>query len=208
MLRISTLSIGLWYKVLLENLVTTEIDENGFRFNKRCKIESEHPDIEWERTWSFACIPGLTSSDYTFLFKMIHNILPTQQRLHRILPSVASPLCLLCDSQNICSLSHALFTCSYNYEVSNWLIKILSRFIPEVTPQQVILLNINTDSKLHLPLIWLISQTLSIIWNCRVEKKNCTLYITRAGLEANIMLLRKTRFVKAADSIHAIISSD
>jgi hypothetical protein len=205
LLRIATLSIGLWYKVLL---VTVETDDNGFKFKKRCKIELEYPDTDWDRTWSLACVPGLTSCSYTFLFKMVHNILPTQQRLHRILPSVTSPQCNLCDSQNICSLSHALFMCNYNAEVGSWLIKILNKLIPGVTAQKIILLDLNIDIKLHLPLIWTISQILNFVWNCRLEKKSPTLFRTRASLEANIMLLRKTRFTKAAVTIQEIISSD
>ena len=208
LLRIATLSIGLWYKVLLENFVTMETDADGFTFKKRCKVESEYPDIDWDRTWSLACVPGLTSDNYTFLFKMVHNILPTQQRLHRILPSVTSPQCNLCETQSICSLSHALFTCSYNAEVGIWLIRALSRVIPGVTAQQVILLDLNTDSKLHLPVVWTISQTLNLVWNCRIEKKSPSLFRTRASLEANIMLLRKTRFSRAAETIQEIISSD
>ena len=33
LLRISTLKLGLWYKVLLENFVSTDLDENGFRYS-------------------------------------------------------------------------------------------------------------------------------------------------------------------------------
>ena len=188
LLRIATLGTGLWYKVLLENLVTTEIDENGFRFKKRCKIESEHPNIDWETTWSIACTPGLTSNSYTFLFKMVHNILPTQQRLHRILPSVASPQCNLCDSHSTSNLAHALFLCDYNSEVGTWLLQIISHVIPRVTPEQVILLNLKIDRQLHLPLAWITSESLDIVWNCRTEKKPCTLFLTRAVLKNNVML--------------------
>ena len=208
LLRISTLSIGLWYKVLLENHVTMETDEDGFQFKKRCKIEMEYPDADWDRIWSLACVPGLTSENYSFLFKMVHNILPTQQRLHRILPSVTSPQCNLCDSQSICSLPHALITCSYNAGVGSWLIRALSRVIPGVSEQQVILLDLNIDSKLHLPITWTISQTLNLIWNCRIEKKSPSLFRTRASLESDIMLLRKTRFSQAAETIQEIISCE
>ena len=205
LLRISTLSIGLWYKALMETYVTAETDENGFTFDKRCKIELEYPNNDWEKTWSLASIPGLTSDSYTFLFKMIHNILPTQQRLHRILTSVTSPTCTLCDSQSICCCSHALFTCNYNIEVGNWLINVVNNVTPGVTPRNLILLNLNIDSRLNLPITWIISQTLKHIWNCRHEKKACTLFQTRARLEANIMLLRKNRLSEVADIIEDLL---
>jgi hypothetical protein len=48
LLNVKTLGLKLWYKVLLENIGTTEVDADGFRFNKRCKIESEHLDIDWD----------------------------------------------------------------------------------------------------------------------------------------------------------------
>ena len=91
LLKISTLTLGLWYKVLLENFVTTEVNDDGFHFEKRCKIESEHPYVDWDRTWSLSCTKGLESGDCTFLWRMVHNVLPTQERLHRILPSVVCP---------------------------------------------------------------------------------------------------------------------
>ena len=76
--NIASLPTGLWYKELLKNYVTTEVDDNGFRFEKQCKIECQYPRVDWSRTWALACIPGLASSDYTFLWKMVHNLLPTQ----------------------------------------------------------------------------------------------------------------------------------
>ena len=178
LLNVKTLSLKLWYKVLLENFVTTEVDADGFRFNKRCKIESEHPDIDWERTWSLASLPGLESCDYTFLWKMIHNILPTQQRLHRILRNVDSPNCNHCQSQQICSLPHALFTCNHNSDVGNWLLRVLDSNLPGIVPQQVVLLNINIEDQLRLPIVWLIAKTLNTIFTCRIEKKACTLFST------------------------------
>ena len=73
--------------------------------------------------------------------------------------------------------------------------------------ERLILLNINVERDLQLPLAWLISETLNIVWNSRTEKKACTLFLTRATLEANIMLLRKTRHSKAVEKIVEIMSS-
>ena len=122
----------------------------------RTKIEIEYTDVDWDRTWSLACIPGLESSEYTFLWRMIHNILPTQERLQRILPRVHDAACTLCRSQEICNLKHALFECSYNSQVSQWLCQTLGQFAvtPEVTPLQVILLNFKLENHLRLPVAW------------------------------------------------------
>ena len=206
LLNLSTMSLSTWYKVLLENHITTEVDDAGFRFEKRCKIETNFPDVDWKRTWSLARIKGLESFDYSFVWKMIHNLLPTQQRLHKILPSIHSPECTLCNSKNICDLVHVMFECSYNHGVGLWLLKLLDCHVPPHTPQQVILLDINPDDNLRLPIVWLIANTLGNIWTCRTDKKNISLFDTRAKLEANIMLLRKTRFEEAAETLHLIIN--
>ena len=97
------------------------IGPDGRRINKYCKIEKEYPENDWERSWALPSILGLESNDYTFLWRMVHNILPTQDRLCRILKNVSSPVCTLCKSNQICNLTHALFICNYNVQVGNWL---------------------------------------------------------------------------------------
>ena len=201
-----TLSLKLWYKVLLENFILTETDANGFQFDRLCKIEREHPGVDWDRTWGLASTPGLESCDHTFLWRMVHNILPTQDRLHRLLRNVDSPACTLCLSQDTCNLSHAFFTCSHNSEVGQWLLQIICRHLPRTVPQQVVLLDLNLDEHLRLPIIWLVAKTLSNIFSCRMDKKACTLFNTRTSLEASIMLLRKTRHRKAAETLQNLVS--
>ena len=137
---------------------------------------------------------------------MVHNIPPTQERLHRLLRNVDSPTCTLCHSQDTCNLSHALFTCSHNSEVGQWLLHIIRRHLPRTAPQQVVLLDLNLDEHLRLPIIWLVAKTLSNIFSSRMDKKACTLFNTRATLEASIMLLRKTRHRKAAETLQNLVS--
>ena len=208
LLNVATLSLGHWYKALLENYVTTEVNVEGFRFKKNCKIESDHPNVDWERTWSLACIKGLESENYSFLWKLVHNILPTQERLSRILVNITSPVCTLCDANQSCNLVHAMFLCNHNSNIAQWLLQLLRKHVRYLTPQQVILLDMNLEEKLKLPFIWLIANTLGIIWNSRVEKKATSLITTRAVLEANIMLLRKTRFKGAAEQLNLMMSTE
>ena len=208
LLNVSKLGLGEWYRVLLENYVTTEMNDEGFRFSKRCKIESEHPNVDWERTWVLASIKGLESSKYSFLWRLIHNILPTQERLSRILPNTNSPACTLCNSIQTCNLVHAMFLCDNNSNTAQWLLQLLQKQVPNLTPQQVILLDLNLEEKFQLPFVWLIANTLSIIWNSRVEKKSVSLITTRAVLEANIMLLRKTRFRAASETLNLLINPE
>ena len=137
---------------------------------------------------------------------MVHNVLPTQERLHRILKSVSSPNCNLCTSRETCNLVHALFSCRHNKEVGDWLLLKLRYYIPNIVPQQVILLDLDVKKDLELPLVWLVAKTLNNIFNCRSDKKPCSVFTTRAMLEASIMLLRKTRFYKAAEKLQFLMA--
>lgn len=211
LLRISGMSSGMWYRALMENYLTAEVDENGFHYARHCKIEDKHPNVDWENTWPLARMPGLESGDCSFLWRMAHNILPTQDRLNRILNSVDSPLCTLCDSEAVCDLPHALFYCSFNNDIGNWLIRCLTPHLHHVQPQQLIILDLHLDAyamEESLPAVWLTAKTLAEVWQCRVNKKPSSIFTTRATLEANIMLLRKTRFGKCADMIQNLINTD
>ena len=90
-------------------------------------------------------------------------------------------------------------------EVGQCLLQMIHRFLPRTVPQQVVLLDLKLDEHLRLPIIWLIAKTLGDIFSCRQEKKACTLFNTRTTLEASIMLLRKTRYSKAAATLSTLI---
>jgi len=75
--------------------------------------------------------------------------------------------------------------------VGSWLLCVLGQYDQGINPQQATLLDIDLDEELHLPIVWLVTKTLSIICSCRMDKKPCTLFNTRATLKASIMLLLK-----------------
>ena len=211
LLRISGMSSGMWYKALMENYLTADIDENGFHYAKHCRIEMKHPNADWDNNWPLARMSGLESADCSFLWRMIHNLLPCQVRLHRILKSVDSPLCLLCDAGVVGDLLHSLFFCSFNNGVGKWLIRCLTDHLDYVNPEQLVILDLHLDAydvEESLPTIWLTAKTLGEVWQSRVSKKPSSIFTTRATLEANIMLLRKTRFSNCADKIQNLINTD
>ena len=81
-----------------------------------------------------------------------------------------------------------------------------SPYLPNLLPQQVVLLNINIEDQLRLPIVRLIAKTLNTIFTCRVDKKAFTLFNTRAQLEASVMLLRKTRHGSTAEKLQTLVS--
>jgi len=90
--NISRMTEKQWYQVYLENSCTMEDDESGQEIFKPTRIELASPTTVWEVTWRFAKLSGLGSEHTTFLFKLLHKLLPTKERLHRT-NTILSPLC-------------------------------------------------------------------------------------------------------------------
>ena len=204
-LNLAHMKSGDWYRVLIENKVTMETDAEGRRILKPSKVESRNPDVDWPNTWSLTNMKGLNPTEKSFLWKMINNLLPTQSRLFRLkIKNTPCHLCSRYDRGESDELPHALLTCSLNTETSTWLMRILQTHIPALQPKQVVLLDLGpVDESLRLPLVWLISSTLSLVWEARRENKRPSLHKIRSSLEAKVNILRKTRFTNAV----AIIDS-
>ena len=125
---------------------------------------------------------------------MVWGILPSGARLAKFLPKT-SPDCQLCKKSGLKipeSLEHALFNCAENKETPGLLIKVLKSYDPNVTPTKLLTLDINLESHMEIPLLWIIATTLSSIWTQRQEGKICAAK-TRAQLEARCRLLREGR---------------
>ena len=91
-----------------------EVDHIGQQVNIQCRVERASPLTDWERSWRLARLPGLGPENVSFLFKMLHDLLPTQERVARTKPR-ASPACQLpgCNS-GIENRAHALIFCEGN----------------------------------------------------------------------------------------------
>ena len=69
-----------WYTLLSEDTCAMEEDENGQREYIKCRVERSSPDTDWEQCWRLARLPGIGPENTSFLFKLMHQILPTQER--------------------------------------------------------------------------------------------------------------------------------
>ena len=100
-----SMSLKIWYKYLLEVKVThTESEDTSVLVP--CRVERLAPAIDWGRSWRAVCVPGLSPVMHSFLWRRLHDILPTQERLHRMnMSNTPSPLCVSCSEGEIDSLN-------------------------------------------------------------------------------------------------------
>ena len=82
------------------------------------RVEILHPSSNWQFTWRLARLRGLGSELCSFLFKLLHLLLPTQDRVHRMAGRIgqSSDLCKLCGVE-VETPVHALFYCGHNLKV-------------------------------------------------------------------------------------------
>ena len=208
LLNIKTMTSGLWYRVLVEDNVTHQLS-NSSRVLVPCRIETKHPEVDWVRAWSLACTPGLSSMHLTFLWRMTHDLLPTQARLFRMkMPNAASAICSLCNQNMVGDLTHSLLICSFNDGAGQFLLSKIKHLVANPLPQQVVLLDLDVDEDHQLPLVFLIASVLSQVWESRKEKKPCNLSTIRATLEAGINILRKSRHNQASQKLLLLLADN
>ena len=106
-----------WYQLLLEDTCTMEEDNGGHRISIKCRVERANPEVDWERSWRLARLPGLGPENVSFLWKLLHQILPTQERVARTKPLSSSACPVPGCGERMEDLSHALVWCQGNYEV-------------------------------------------------------------------------------------------
>ena len=130
---------------------------------------------------------GLDPEQKDFLFKLLQSLLPTQERLARI-GKKPSPACSFCDAQ-VDNNAH-LLTCPQGAEITAPLTRFLQGHVEDVTPQ----LTLPTTDSMELPVAWLVSSCLMVVWNDRVRGKISRLTTCQAKLEARLLVLKHTRW--------------
>jgi hypothetical protein len=166
--------------------------DNGTRQLIPSRAELAWPENDWSRSWGLARSKGLRSEITTFLWRLLHNILPTQERTSRFVRN-SFPQCKLCHDQLSEDQLHALFYCTYNNNTSTALINSISTILPNITTRQLLLLDLELDDEKQFPVVWMVGNFLELVWSSRIEKRQVRLYTIRADLEARASLLKETR---------------
>ena len=178
--------------------------DNELKQFRPCKAELASPTTDWTFSWSMCRQPGLSPELSSFLWKMMLDLLSTQQKLNKM-GSTPSPLCKLCKLEPG-SLSHELISCTLNDNVGQLLLTTLQTLIPSLTSANILRLDFPTlDSKLHLPATLLIAVSLSTIWKERTTNSRVRAYQVRSELEQTINLLRTTRLVPSSEELRTMV---
>ena len=192
--KVGKMTEAQWYHLLLEENVTKEMDEEqGNRFSP-CRVEIANENNDWETSWRRMRLKGLGSELISFLFKVLHQLLPTQERLLRI-NQANSAYCKAegCSGDQIEDLTHALILCPGNNGIGIKYLDAVKSHVPDITAESALLLKFESNTSMELAIVWFLSMAWKMIWDARSNGKKPELYKIRSEMEARIALLRTTR---------------
>ena len=201
---------GDWYSLLLEQNCTMEVGEAN-RWDKmefiRCRVENLSPGTDWEQSWKLARLQGLGPDNITFLFRLLHQTLPTQERVARTKPRTNSNCKIQgCLGELEENLSHALLYCSANDGIGLKLLQYLQETQPDLQADAALRLELPVEEDQELPVVWVTANVLRCIWNLRQSGTRVRPHLIRSKLEAEVNLLRETRFNINVPKIEEIAS--
>ena len=173
------------------------------------RAELLQPTVDWPGTWSLARTKGLGSDLTAFLFRLLHHLLPTQDRVARLGGSQADPpgRCTHCQA-DVEDQLHAFFSCQKSMVAGLALLGYVQQATPNLNPEEALRLELGHDLSDvdELASVCLLSTGLKYIWETRAEKKPIILYKMRAEIEAKISILRRTRHENSAIKMLEMIS--
>ena len=193
-LNIAFLSTKQWYRLLLERVVlNSPATDNEPERLLPVRCESLQPDSNWSYAWHLTKTPGLPSNTSSFLFKLLHLLLPTQDRVHRIGVEGNSNRgqCLSCKTDSD-SIQHSFFSCSKTSEAGLAALGWARAVVPELTQEQAVRLDVGVTvlgREEELVLTTILGISLQFIWEARIKKKRVETYEVRSELEAAVSLL-------------------
>ena len=186
------MTIKEWYRWLLEkNVIKREVDQEGMLELIPCKVEEREPDVFWAESYRISRLNGLSPTSKSFLFRLIHTLLPSKERLHHLTPQL-SPLCP-CNTGVEESYQHLFFQCQMNDEAGQALVRVISAYDRGVNESKALRLELQSDDPFLLSSAAILAVGLEFIWDNRRHKKTTSLFLMRTELETAISIRRRSR---------------
>ena len=133
---------------------------------------------------------------------MIHQTLPTQERVARTKPGT-SPHCKVqeCSANVVEDIAHALIFCPGNGSVGLNLLTCIGDVHHGLQADALLRLEVQVEEELELPIAWTTATLFRLVWNMRQTSTRIRPYLVRSQMEAEINLLRETRYWEASNKI-------
>ena len=80
------MSMKEWYRFLLETKMTKRevIEGDNMLELVPCKVEEKNPEVQWPMVYRCIRLKGISPDSKSFLFKLVHMLLPSRERLNHL----------------------------------------------------------------------------------------------------------------------------
>ena len=136
----------------------------------------------------------------SFKWKMVHDILTTEERLNATLGNMPATCRYGCEDEPVTNQIHCLSNSSLTYMIGQWLLKTV-RICSPISKIDILKLNVPNNSEL----LWTIATTLHYSWSKRILHKAADPNSFQAYLDAEIFLMKETKYNQLADEISTIV---
>ena len=156
------MNIKQWYIFLVKREETVQTEEMAVL--RPCRVTRNNPTARWDIIWKNIHIRALSSETISFLWKLVHELLPSEERVHATLGNQSAACKFSCPGNPTADIMHCMFSCSLTSEVGSFLLRTIQQFSPGTSETDILRLDIADND----PLIWFAAKTLHYSWSQRV----------------------------------------
>ena len=181
------MTIRQWYLFLLKRELYYY--DGQMEVLKPCRVERLNPNARWDNIWKNVHLRFLSSDEISFAWKLVHHLLPTEERVNATLKNLPSSCKYSCPGDQLADLQHCFFSCALTAEVGRYLLITIQKNCPDCTEDEILSLDIAG----HDALIWCIVKTLCYCWNLRIANRRVNVNSWIAFLIADHRLMIQAR---------------
>ena len=167
---------------------------------RKCRVEKMHLDVAWDVVWCNVRMPALSFTSKSFAWKLMHDLLATEERLGKTLKNNESVCRFSCPGDPIGNLEHCFFSCRLTSEVGAWLIRICQTAYVNACPKSILKLDCS-DSCLS----FLVIKALHYCWCQRQSGKKASVDGFKSSIIVDAEILSGTRHRAFCETVIQIV---
>ena len=114
------MNIKQWYIFLVKREETVQTEEMAVL--RPCRVTRNNPTARWDIIWKNIHIRALSIETISFLWKLVHELLPSEERVHATLGKQSAACKFSCPGNPTAGIMHCMFLCSLTSEVGRFLL--------------------------------------------------------------------------------------
>ena len=188
---------------MLSREIFETTNEDGTQTKRLCRSETLFSEIDWSSIWRNLRSPFLSSETVSFMWKLIHDIVTTEERVSSTL-GTTTPVCRVGFNGNpIADQVHCFFKCVLTRDVGQWLLDVVRSCKPS---SEISILKMDIPNNDYL--IWVTATTLHFCWKKRASKSKIDIPSCLAYLTAEARMLEGTHHSRLVNEILAVVQQD